>query len=748
MPLSADTVYVMPSEQLLTVRSDHFVVSDYDNSAQNHYADLFFRALADEAGERSVAVFFSGSQLDGAGAVSRIRECGGIVMLLDKHDADSSALHKWFYSNDAADFVLSAPLLAEELGRLADLNTKISIEQSDLESFKLIYSTLKGAIGIDFSHYKHNIVTNAVKRHMAVTNFIRLTDYADFLCNQKSETLKLSKAILIGVTRFFRDGRSFEKLKATALRRIVCDTPPGALIRIWSAGCSTGEEAYSIAILVDELMQQTGQLRPVKIFATDANSQAVAKAARGVFGDNIVANVSPERLKKYFLHIDGKYRIDERIRKMITFAPHDLLRDPPFRNLDLIICRNVLIYFQASEQNTLFSLFHAALKPGGYLFLGRSEGADEYKTVFKAISACDRIFAHVSDEKASEAMYLPAFGSERVSARSEGVVSNLRRKDPFFSNVYTRFLERFLPASLVVDADDSIVHFFGGINDYLTIVPGTPSFKLFNLINKDLKLVVATALSRSRSNRTAVVYDGVRICGAEGDREISVSVYPIPDSGQRELSAVIFSEGNTQQCIGTAEKYDIDEAALRRITDLELELYNSRKETEARIRELEIVNEELQASNEELQTSNEELHSFNLDLQSSKEELKTFLSQYQDHYSELSLRNGKFAECLIAIETGILIADLQFNIRYISKFLAQEFNLFDQDIGRSVRIFAMAFPNHDLVEDARNVLQTLRSFESLVQAQNGGSYRVRIACRCNAMNDPEEIVFTVVKLAQ
>lgn len=748
MPLEINTVYVLPAAKLLTVRSEHFILSD-DYRSEHHFSDIFFNALSDAVGERAIAIFCSGNSLDGVSGASSIRENGGIVMLLGEQTDANDVLHSWLMSNGSADFVYEASSMADELMRLINLHPEISVEVLDLESFKQIYLTLKLATGIDFTHYKHNIIVNAVKRHMAIVGLSKLSDYTECLAKQNQEIIRLSREILIGVTRFFRDSKAYEKLKATALRRIICDTAPGATVRIWSTGCSTGEEAYSLAILIDELMKETGQRRNVKIFATDVNVQAVSTAAKGEFASNIIGAISPERLQKYFTPVNGKYRIADHLRKMITFAPHDLFRDPPFRNLDLVVCRNVLIYFQSAEQKALFSIFHSALKPGAFLFLGRNESASEYATVFKAVSSSEKIYAHVSADASSTVAHSPTFRLDNLSFQTQlgNTIVEARRKDFFFVNTYTRFLERFLPASVIITADDTIVHFFGDINEYLVITPGQPSLNLFDLLNQELKLVVSTALSRCRNNNAPVAYSNVRVSTSQEDRHITVSAYPVPDSGRtQELTAIIFSDRSEHQDFCSAEKYDADQAALRRISNLELELYNSRKELGATIRELEVANEELQAGNEELQTSNEELHNFNSDLKSTNEELRMIHLQDQDRFTSLSRRSKKFSDCLSVAHTGILITDTQLNIRGISKFLSEEFELCEHDVGRTVQIFTLNFPMGDLMSDIQNAFQQTSSQEIVATAQNGFTYRVRIACDRDASGLAEGVVLIVTKL--
>ena len=437
------------------------------------------------------------------------------------------------------------------------------------------------------------------------------------------------------MTNFFRDPAFFEKLKQNVIYNIVEHAGEKDPIRVWSAGCSTGEEAYSLAILFRETLDELGVQRDIKIFATDVDSRAIEQAGKGVYTESILDDVSPERLARFFSKKNELYTISKEIRRMIIFAPHNMLSDPPFGKLDLICCRNVMIYFQPVLQRSLFSIFHSALKNGGYLFLGKSETAGEFSTVFRPVCSAEKIYIHKGEGKVDE-FTPPTFNIPNIRTVAPKTVSMRDRENGEYAleSSYIHFLETFLPASVVLNESNQVIHFFGDYMDYLSIAPGRATFNFFSMINRDLSLVASTALNRCRSEHIAVTYTGITVDCPAGRKVIDLTVSPVSGREKEDtgLIAVLFLENRTasdEGIIGVTEKYDVDTTAARRIADLEQELHESQNDLKSTIGELETVNEELQAANEELLTANEELQSSNEELQSVNEELYTVNTEYQ-----------------------------------------------------------------------------------------------------------------------
>ena len=755
MAVEGNTVYLIPPKKNITYHNGRLFLRDYVQGTLNHPIDIFLNSLAEEKKEHSIAVVLSGTGSDGTGGVKSIKEKGGLTIVQEPATAKFDGMPKSAIATGVVDYVLSPKDIADELLHYAQYHTIVEPEEealfTDEESFSHIYAVLKKVRGIDFTHYKRTTVLRRIERRMVVTHSMSLAEYARVLDNSPEEVNVLVKEILIGVTNFFRDPTFFEKLKEKALYPIVQNAREDEPIRVWSAGCSTGEEAYSIAILFAEILEELHVKRDIKIFATDIDVQAIEQAGKGIFAESIIEDVSPERLAKFFIKRNDQYVISKSIRRMIIFAPHNMLSDPPFGKLDLISCRNVMIYFQPVLQRSLFAIFHSALKNGGYLFLGKSETANEYSDVFKPACSAEKIYIHngtgKTDNLAAPTFNIPTF--QPVQPRTVSLQS-MESADYGMEALYTHFLEKFMPASLVLNAANSVIHFFGNYMDYVAIAPGKASFNLFSIINKDLSLAASTALSRCRSEDSPVTYTDIPVDTASGCRHIDLSVYPIQGMGKNDagLTAMIFTDSRKQEKPagedGIREKYDIDTTAARRITDLEQELQESQDDLRKTIGELETVNEELQAANEELLTASEELQSSNEELQSVNEELYTVNTEYQQKVDELTMMTNDLSNFLSSTMIGILFVDGNLNIRKFIEYIGREFQLMEQDVGRSIQIFAHSFPYEKIVEDAKTVLKTLAPINREVVATNGQYYTLRIAPYRTTENSIKGLVITII----
>ncbi|HJB66703.1 MAG TPA: PAS domain-containing protein [Candidatus Mailhella merdavium] len=752
MTVEQNTVYLIPPKKNMTLKNGRLLLTDYPHGFINHPIDVFFTSLAEEKRDRALAIILSGTGSDGTNGIKAIKEHGGFVLVQEPKSAKFDGMPRSVISTGLADLVLPPKKLAEEILNFSNVPSITPLPEtthifSDEETLAHIYMTLKKASGIDFTHYKRNTVLRRIERRMAVSHCPTLTSFAKLVDNSLNETNLLIKDILIGVTRFFRDSEFFEKLKYGAIYNIIEHSDETVPIRIWSAGCSTGEEAYSLAILFREVLEETRLKRDIKIFATDVDAGAIETAGKGTFPESIVDDVSAERLAKYFKKVNDQYQISKDIRKLIIFATHNMLSDPPFGKLDLICCRNVLIYFQPILQKGLFAIFHSALKNGGYLFLGKSETASEYAKVFTPFSIAEKIYMHRSDGKMDN-LTPPAFNIPSIKTAVPSMAERSSQTEDNFAqeDIYSRFLERFLPASVILDEQNNIIHFFGNYADYLNIAPGKATFNFFSLVSKDINLVSSTAINRCRTEKCAVTYTGISVDCPTGRRIIDLSVQPISDisSSAASLLAVLFMEHNSAELDGITEKYDINTTAAQRIVDLEHELQVSQNDLRNTIGELETVNEELQAANEELLTANEELQSSNEELQSVNEELYTVNSEFQQKLDELTMMTNDLSNFLSSTMIGILFVDNKLNIRKFTEYIGREFQMAPQDVGRPIQIFAHSFPDEDIVRDAQKVMKTLIPIDREVVGMNGRFYTMRIAPYRTTENNIRGLVITVI----
>ncbi len=594
---------------------------------------------------------------------------------------------------------------------------------------------------LDFTHYKRSTVVRRIERRMVVTHSATLSDFASLLEIDEREAKALGREILIGVTRFFRDEESFQKLKYKAIYDILARTSERETIRVWVAGCSAGEEAYSVAILFREAMDEQNIRRQVKIFATDVDMQSVEIASKGVYPESIVDDVSADRLMRFFEIGGESYHIVNEIRKMIVFAPHNLFTDPPFGKLDLVSCRNVMIYFQPVLQKTLFGIFHSALKDGGYLFLGKSESANDVSDVFVPVCGTERIYAHLGEGKMPDSVQ--AAYSVQIPPTPTSVsaaLHDIREDGEDADKLYSTFLERFLPPSVVIDENNQAVHFFGDYAPYLSISPGKASFSIFNLVHEDLSLAASTAISRCRGDEKAVTYTDIAVRADDGVRHVDMTVQPLWEYSPQLLGmiALVFTDHSTRVVEeGESERYDIEKTAARRIAYLENELQNTQNELKASISDLETVNEELQAANEELLTTNEEL-------QAANEELYTVNAEYEQKLDELTDTTNDLTNFLSSTMIGILFLDDNLNIRKFTEYVGREFNIMAHDVGRSIQIVAHLFQDIGIVEDAEAVLRSLMPIDKEVTTVDGKNYTLRIAPYRTTENSIEGFVLTII----
>ena len=611
-----------------------------------------------------------------------------------------------------------------------------------------IYGMLKQVCGVDFTHYKRSTVVRRIERRMVVTHSATLSDFASLLEIDEREAKALGREILIGVTRFFRDEESFQKLKYKAIYDILARTSERETIRVWVAGCSTGEEAYSVAILFREAMDEQNIRRQVKIFATDVDVQSVEIASKGVYPESIVDDVSADRLMRFFEIRGESYHFVNEIRKMIVFAQHNLFTDPPFGKLDLISCRNVMIYFQPVLQKTLFGIFHSALKDGGYLFLGKSESANDVSDVFVPVCGTERIYAHLGEGKMPDSVQTAYSVQIPPTPTSvSAALHDIREDGEDVDKLYSTFLERFLPPSVVIDENNQAVHFFGDYAPYLSISPGKASFSIFNLVHEDLSLAASTAISRCRGDEKAVTYTDIAVRTDDGVRHVDMTVQPLWEYSPQLLGmiALVFTDHSTRVVEeGESERYDIEKTAARRIAYLENELQNTQNELKASISDLETVNEELQAANEELLTTNEELQAANEELQAANEELYTVNVEYEQKLDELTDTTNDLTNFLSSTMIGILFLDDNLNIRKFTEYVGREFNIMAHDVGRSIQIVAHLFQDIDIVEDAEAVLRSLMPIDKEVTTVDGKNYTLRIAPYRTTENSIEGLVLTII----
>lgn len=733
MQVKRNNIYLLPPKYNIEITSDVLHLKEYNHALINHPIDIFFRSLATAYENRAVAVIMSGTGSDGTNGIRSIKEQNGMIIVQNPETAKFDGMPRNAIATGFVDLILGPDAIAKEMAHISSSinlsNGKMQLTDGDLMS--QVFSILKSVTNTNYTYYKQTTILRRIERRIVVTHCRNLQSYVQYLQENQDEAKTLAKEVLIGVTSFFRDPEFFEVLKQRVIKDIVQNGKKSDQIRVWVAGCSTGEEAYSIAILFAEVMEELNLRRDVKIFATDLDADSITFAGRGVYGENIIEDVSVSRLSRFFTRKGSKYVVNHDIRTMIVFAQHNVFQDPPFGRLNLISCRNLLIYFQSVLQKNLFSIFHIALNDGGYLFLGKSESVGEYSDVFRTVCSNEKIFIHnAAGRKPSHA---------RIPYSMQGVEDNLELPDNIRSHgksgaeypgreLDTRVLEALMPACVVVDTNNELRHSYGDCSRFLTIPAGTATLDIFLLLRQDLKIAFSTALKKARVTGKRVAYDHIPVKLDKEPENITVVALPVTDKtgAKTGYTAVAFIRSD-RKVTGPVEKYDIDTAAANRISDLEKDLRVTQDSLHQTVMELESVNAELQAANEELLTSNEELQSSNEELQSVNEELYTVNSEYQSKVSEIAAVNNDMANFLSTTLIGIMMVDRDMNIRKFTEYIASEFNVAEQDVGRSLQYIAYNFSSINLMDLSRKVLNTMETVECETTSVTGKTYLIRIA---------------------
>ncbi len=735
-------VYLIPPKKEMIISGGKLLLSERDRQSELSLPiDVFFRSLAQDCGPRSAAIVLSGGGSDGSRGIRDIHEAGGLVIVQDTGSAQFDGMPKTAREAGVAHWVLAPEdmpgALLEHANRSAALDTQVSPRRAgdapSARRFEPIYQMLEREFGIDFTHYKPSTVTRRIERRLALARSRDLPQYIERLRTEHDELDVLYRDLLIGVTRFFRDEEAFALLEQRVLPELLRKSPREAPIRIWVAGCATGEEVYSLAIAIQDAMARLGE-RPVNIFATDIHPGSIERAARGIYDEEAVANVTPERLERYFVRLGRSYQVSADIRKMVVFAAHNVIKDAPFTRIDLITCRNLLIYLQPPAQQRALTFFHFALSRGGVLFLGPSESPGHLANDFEVVDAHWRIYRKFSDVRIPVELRLQP-GKPSAGARTAASLASRMAPRPSqpsaaqLLGTYDTLLDELMPPSLLVTERGELVHSFGGASRFLKPRDGRPPLDLFEQVDGRLKMVLMSGLRRASASDTAVVFKGVRIGEPGTKTPYKISVRRLRPRTAGPLHLLISFEAakdDAPEDRAAETEIDLKEISTEQVGALEAELVSTKENLQAAIEQLEASNEELQASNEELLASNEELQSTNEELQSVNEELYTVNAEYQRKIAELTELNNDMDNLLSSTEVGTIFLDKQLKIRKFTPKIADTFNLVSHDLGRPIATFAHTMDHPGLEADLGRCLATGETVERTLRGRRGSSFFLRI----------------------
>ncbi len=740
MVVEANHIYLIPPKKNLSIFHGKLLLEDQkQRESINLPVDIFLRSLAEDQGERAVAVILSGTGSDGARGVRAVKEWGGLVMAQDDGSAKFDGMPRAAASTGLADFILPPEEMPSQL--LACLRHPYATRQerqeqafADETGLTRLFSLLRAKTKVDFTYYKPSTITRRVERRIAVTQSADLDAYVRYAEQNTAEIAALYRELLVGVTSFFRDPEVMGTLQENVLPELFSKSPDREM-RFWVAGCSTGEEAYTLAILAHEVMETLGLARDIKIFATDIDRDAVAKAGAGVYPESIAADLTPALLAKYFYRRGDHYQIARRLREMVVFAQHNLVKDPPFTRIDMVSCRNLLIYLQGNLQQRALEMFAFSLRPGGALLLGTSETVGDMEDCFEPIDRKARIYRAQGKTRGGAASdgLPPLSPHERpLPLAAAGFVRTPRLGTREQERLVTRLLDSladsYVPLAVVVNEHLEILHTLGDPRGVFTLPSGRAVFDISKMVNRELAIPLATGIQKVFRTGEELAYTNVRLREGDTTRAMRLRMRPLPGRRNDEALVTVFFESVEQghPASGAAPaEYDLDEETGQRLQDLEQELQFTRENLQATIEELETSNEELQATNEELLASNEELQSTNEELQSANEELYTVNTEYQNKIIELTEARNDVENLLSSSRIGTLILDEDLCIRRYSPQTAEVFHLVDSDIGRPLKHLSHRLLDFDAVEMARQVRKTGGPLEQEAQAEDGEWFLAR-----------------------
>jgi two-component system, chemotaxis family, CheB/CheR fusion protein len=742
-----DHIYLIPPRKDMILSGGHLLLTDKDPApGLTLPIDHFMRSLAQDAGGAAIAVILSGTGSDGSRGIKEIHESGGLVIAQDPRTARFDGMPRSAIDTGVVDLELAPAAIPDALiryrqGALEDPSAqKRLIQAAPSTPIGQILELLRAQYGIDFAHYKPNTVMRRVERRLAMSRLDDVESYAARLSNDRAELNALYFDLLIGVTRFFRDPEAFAYIESEIIPRVVEGNHD---IRMWAAGCATGEEVYSLAILLHEAMVARGRRPLAKIFATDVHPESLEVASAGLYDLEALHDVNAARRERYFAPSGDRFRIAKDLRELVVFARHNVISDAPFTRLDLVSCRNLLIYLQPAAQKKALSLFHFGLKTGGHLFLGPSETPGELSDEFESMDGRWKIYRKRRDIRLPADMRMPVATPGARGASAPGV----RRPADAVMAAYDQLMTRHVPPSFLVDEHHDLLHSFGGAESMLSLRGGRTTTNLLDLVADGLRAPLAGALQQAAKQGKAVRYTGVEFDRGGEKARYQITVEPMTDAKVDTTNFIVeLQEEATVASRPAVAEVDVDQASRDYVTSLEGELHYTRENLQATIEELETSNEELQATNEELVAANEELQSTNEELHSVNEELHTVNVEHQRKIDQLTELTDDMDNLLQSTDIGVLFLDQNLSVRKFTPRVAGIFNLLPQDIGRNFNHFAHNIEHPQLLAQIREVMETRSPIESEVQTGQGELMYLRVL-PYRTKSEARGVVLTIVDIS-
>ncbi|MCF5551170.1 PAS domain S-box protein [Pseudomonas syringae] len=773
LPIERNHIYVIAPGQRLAMNDGYLrALPPLPRHGGHETIDLFFRDLADVHKERAFCVVLSGTGSDGAVGLSRIKEQGGVTLAQHPEDAEYEGMPQAAINTQQVDFVLPVVDMPQKIMDLWQNAQRIQLpnaadiqpgpapklderatEQAE-QALLDILAKLRAGTGHDFRHYKRATVLRRIERRMQVTTQPDLPSYYRYIDEHADETKALLDDMLIGVTNFFRDRDSFESLEREVVPQLFArqQEPDAAKeIRVWSAGTSTGEEAYSLAILLNDYKAETSSDLKIQIFASDIDERAIGAGRNGLYSEAIVTDVSPVRLRHYFVKEDANYRVRKDIRERVLFAKHSLLVDPPFSQIDLIVCRNLLIYLDRDVQREILQMFHFALRGGGYLFLGTSESADACPELFTTIDKKNRIFRARTGPNTHRLPAMPRGGYARAISASQTTDARAIKKLST-AELYQRAAERFSPPSIVINSEADVLYISQGAGRYLQHMTGEVSNNLLSLVSGDLRLELRTTIFQAQQSGHSARARPVNHKRDAQHYQVQIEVHPFTDN-ETELNClyILFSEQEIDaQNVSSNTSVQSENQML---SNLDRELQRTKLQLQDVIEQAEVSSEELKASNEEMQAINEELRSASEELETSKEELQSINEELLTVNHELKIKveetdqvNDYLSNLISSTDIATIFVDRELRIKWFTPRATDIFNMRAVDAGRPLMDITHRLKYDEMIDDAMSVFGSLKSIEREIANASGGWYIVRVLPFRSNVDQIGGIVLTFVDI--
>jgi two-component system CheB/CheR fusion protein len=762
-----NTVYVQPPDKCVRMKGGALTLVPRTERL-NLAIDHFFESLAEELGSRAIGVVLSGTGSDGTAGLRAIKAAGGLTFAQDDESAKFNAMPRSAIRSGFVDAVLPPRGIAGEILRVANhpYLTRLAHDGATKEAEKAIYReadslgriflSLKKQMGVDFTTYKPSTLKRRIQRRMALHRIHGLAAYARFLRNNKKENQALFDDLLINVTRFFRDEGVFRALQKHFLPAIFKNRNRKLPLRVWVPGCATGEEVYSLAICILETLGKRDSQTPIQIFGTDLSESTIDHARAGIYSSAIEKDVSRARLKRFFTKRDSTYQIERRVREMCTFARQNVTTDPPFSRLDLISCRNVLIYLGPELHRRCIPQFHHALNPGGYLILGPAESVGMYDELFRLVDRKNKIYAkkmvptpHGLDLAVYQGPQFPRTPVPAIPNEANAFTSQL------LDAADRIMLSAYAPAAVVIDKDMHVYQFRGQTDAYLEHKAGPATLNLLQMVQPSLVADLRTTVGRVILTKKPARKERALIKGERSGREVNIQVVPVkfPAASGKLWLLVIFDERTRGKQPGKIPRALGRTASQRELAELRRELAGSKESLQAIIEEEEATNEELKAANEEVESSNEELQSTNEELETAKEELQSTNEELTTLNEELSNRNlemmqmnSDLGNLLASIQLPIVMVDNTLTVRRATPAAREVFNVRETDIGRPLRELKPNIDIPDLERLLRQVIETLGARERNVRDKQGRAYSLRVRPYRTTDNKIDGAVLTLVDI--